>query len=109
LKVQALTDLVLDFILSPVLWLSILLGAIYAVMFTFWRGGWRYVWRDVVAGVAGFGFGQLFATLVGLPTVRVGEVHLLWGSLAAVLFLALGRRIWAGGSAASKPGARGRR
>ncbi len=106
---QALTDLVLDFVLSPVLWLSILLGMIYAVIFTFWRGGWRHVWRDIVAGVAGFGVGQLGATLTGIPTVRVGEVHLLWGSLVAVLFLALGRRIWPGRPAAGKSGVRGKR
>lgn len=106
---QAFTDLVLDFVLSPVLWLSVLLGVIYAVMFTFWRGGWRYVWRDIAAGVTGFGFGQAMATFLALPSVRVGQVHLLWGSLAAVLFLALGRRIWAGRSAGRKAGARSSR
>lgn len=88
-------DLALDVALSPALWLSVLLGVIYGVLFTLWRGGgWRQALRDVVAAAVGFGVGQLLATLLPLPSPRVGEVHLLWGSLFAVLFLLVGRRVW---------------
>jgi hypothetical protein len=87
--------LALDVALSPALWLSALFGLIYAILFTLWRGGgWRQGLRDLVAGVLGFGLGQLIASLLPLPTLQVGEVHLLWGSLFAVLFLLLGRRVW---------------
>ena len=92
---ERFTDLALDIVLSPTLWLSVLFGLIYGVLFTLWRGGgWRQALRDIVAGVFGFGAGQLLATLLPLPSPRVGDVHLLWGSVFAVLFLLLGRRLW---------------
>lgn len=88
-------DLALDIALSPALWLSVLFGVIYSVLFTLWRGGGvRQALRDLVAGVGGFGAGQVLASVLPLPSPRVGEVHLLWGSLFAVLFLLLGRRVW---------------
>ncbi len=92
---QALLDLALDVVLSPALWMCVLFGAVYAVLFTLWRGGkvGQFL-RDLTVGVLGFGLGQVLATLVRVPTVRVGEVHLLWGSLFAVLALLVGRRYW---------------
>ncbi len=92
---QALLDLVLDVVLSPALWMCVLFGAVYAVLFTLWRGGGvGQFLRDLTAGVLGFGLGQALATLVRVPLVRVGEVNLLWGSLFAVLALLVGRRYW---------------
>jgi hypothetical protein len=93
--VERYLDLALDIALSPALWLSALFGLVYSVLFTLWRGGGlRQGLRDLVTGVAGFAAGQLIASLLPLPSPRVGEVHLLWGSLFAVLFLLLGRRLW---------------
>jgi hypothetical protein len=90
-----LADLALDIVLSPALWLSILFGLIYALLFTLWRGGgWRQGLRDLVAGVLGFCVAQLLAMLLPIPSPQVGEVHLLWGSIFAVGFLVLGRRFW---------------
>jgi hypothetical protein len=92
--VQPLLDMVLDVALSPVLWLCVLLGLVYGMLFTLWRGGgWRWLARDILVGVAGFGAGQLAASVLGLPTLRVGEVHLFWGTLASVLALLVGRRL----------------
>ena len=92
---QSLTDMALDIILSPALWLSVLFGMIYSLLFTLWRGGgWRQALRDLLAGVLGFGAGQLLASFLPLPTLRVGETHLIWGSLVAALSLLLGRRYW---------------
>ena len=92
---QHYADLALDIVLSPALWLSVLFGVVYSVLFTLWRGGgWRQALRDLVAGVVGFGAGQLLATLLPLPSPQVGEAHLLWGTLFAALFLLLGRRFW---------------
>jgi hypothetical protein len=99
---QALVDRLLDIVLSPALWMCVLFGVVYAVLFTIWRGGGPRQWmRDLVAGVLGFGLGQLVATILHLPTVPVGQVHLLWGSLFAVLALLVGRRYWR-----PRPGAR---
>jgi uncharacterized membrane protein YeaQ/YmgE (transglycosylase-associated protein family) len=104
--VERYMDLALDVALSPALWLSILLGLVYGALFTLWRGGgWRQAWRDLVAGVVGFGFGQLLAMLLPLPSPQVGEVHLLWGSIMAVVFLLLSRRFWRPRKPAPAPGA----
>ena len=93
---QSLQDIVFDIILSPTLWLCVIFGLVYAVLFTLWRGGgWRQLALDAGAGVIGFAAGQLIASVLRLPTLRVGEVHLLWGSLASVFFLLAGRR-WRG-------------
>ena len=100
---QALLDQVLDIVLSPALWLCILFGVVYALLFTLWRGGgFRQLLRDLVAGVCGFGAGQMLAGFLHLPTLAVGEVHLIWGSLGAVIALLVGRRYWRP-RAAAKP------
>jgi hypothetical protein len=92
---QSLLDRLLDIALSPALWLCVLFGLVYGILFTLWRGGGlRQLLRDVVTAVLGFGLGQLLASFLHLPTLRVGEVHLLWGSLFAVLALLVGRRYW---------------
>ncbi len=92
---QPLLDRVLDIALSPALWLCVVLGLVYGLLFTLWRGGgFRQLWRDLLAGVLGFGFGQLLASFLRLPTLAVGEVHLLWGSLFAVVALLARRRFW---------------
>lgn len=91
---QPLLDVMLDVALSPVLWLCVLLGLVFGGLFTLWRGGgWRWLARDMLAGVIGFGAGQLAASVLPLPTLRVGEVHLLWGSLASVLLVLVGRQL----------------
>jgi uncharacterized membrane protein YeaQ/YmgE (transglycosylase-associated protein family) len=92
---ENLADAALDIVLSPALWLCILFGLIYGVLFTVWRGGgYRQLLRDIVTGVLGFGLGQVLASLLHLPTLQVGEVHLLWGSIFSVLSLLIGRRYW---------------
>ncbi len=92
---QPLLDRVLDSALSPALWLCILFGLVYGILFTIWRGGgFRQLGRDVLIGIVGFGAGQLVASGLSLPTVPVGEVHLLWGSLFAVVALLVARRYW---------------
>jgi hypothetical protein len=92
---QPLLDRVLDIALSPALWLCVLFGLVYGILFTLWRGGGpRQLLRDIVTSVLGFGLGQLLASFLHLPSLRVGEVHLLWGSLFAVLALLVGRRYW---------------
>lgn len=86
-------DRLLDFALSPALWLALLLAVCYSVLFTAWRGGWRQLPLDLVAGLIGFGIGQLAGNLLGLRWLRVGEVQLLWGTLGSVGVLLLGRSI----------------
>ncbi len=89
------SDIFFDIVLSPAVWLCIVFGVVYGLLFTLWRGGgWRQLLRDIVAGLLGFGLGQLLASFLHLPTVRVGEVHLLWGSAFAVIALLIARHYW---------------
>jgi hypothetical protein len=85
----------LDVVLAPGLWLSVLFALIYGLLFSVWRwGGWRQLARDVLAALLGFAAGQLAGTLMGLSWLRVGQVQLLWGTAGAVAVLALGRMLW---------------
>jgi uncharacterized membrane protein YeaQ/YmgE (transglycosylase-associated protein family) len=87
-------DRLLNIALSPALWLSVLLAFIYSTLFTIWRGGgWRGWLLDLLAGLIGFALGQLAATLFDSTLVRVGDVHLLWATVGAVIALLLGRQV----------------
>jgi len=94
-------DLALDVVLSPGLWLSVLLALIYSLLFSAWRwGGWSQLGRDVLAGLLGFAVGQLIGTLVGFDWGRIGQVQLLLGTAGAVALLAVGRTVWRTGERA---------
>lgn len=84
----------LDIVLAPGLWLSVLLALIYSLLFSAWRwAGGRQLGRDVLFGLLGFAAGQLAGVLLRLGWLRIGEVQLLWGTIGAVLALVLGRRL----------------
>jgi hypothetical protein len=88
-------DLALDVMLSPGLWLSVLLALIYSLLFSAWRwAGWGQLGRDVLAGLLGFAVGQLIGTLVGFNLGRIGQVQLLLGTAGAVAMLGMGRMFW---------------
>lgn len=88
----SLLDWVLDAVLSPALWLSVMLALAYGTLFTVWRwAGWRQWGRDLLAGLIGFGVGQAAGMLVGWRWLRLGEVQLLWGTVVTIMALAIGR------------------
>ena len=88
-----MSDRLWDILLSPALWLGLLLALAYGALCTLWRGGgWRQLPRDLAAACVGFGLGQLAGSLLGINLLRVGQVHVLWGTLGAGLALFLGRR-----------------
>ncbi len=94
MEVNPWLDWVLDVLLSPALWLSVLLALAYSTLFTVWRwAGWRQWGRDLLAGLVGFGLGQATGTLAGSAWLRLGEIQLLWGTVAAIVALAIGRRL----------------
>ena len=94
-------DLALDVMLSPGLWLSVLLALIYSLLFSAWRwAGWGQLGRDVLVGLLGFAVGQLIGTLVGFDLGRIGQVQLLLGTAGAVAMLAVGRMFWHTGKSA---------
>ncbi len=91
---EALTDGALDLLLSPALWLSIVVATLVSFAFTAWRGGdLRQLGRDWFAGLIGFGAGQLLGSFLPFKLLRIGEVYIVWGVLGALAGLLAGRSI----------------
>jgi hypothetical protein len=94
-ELTLLIDGVMDIVLSPALWLSVLVAVVCSVLFYGWRGGGaRQLGRDVVAGLLGFGAGQLVGAYLQLDLPRLGEVQVAAGIAGAVATLFIGRLIW---------------
>ena len=90
----------LDIVLSPALWFSLVLAVIYALVIFVWSGrGWSQLARDLAASILGFGIGHLIGALSGLGWFRLGQIQLFWGTLGALPAIAVGR--WLGGRQAS--------
>jgi hypothetical protein len=90
----ALIDGALDLLLSPALWLSVVVAILVSLAFTAWRGGdLRQLGRDLVAGLIGFGAGQLLGSLLPFELLRIGEVYIVWGVMGSLTALMLGRSI----------------
>jgi uncharacterized membrane protein YjjP (DUF1212 family) len=88
-------DRVIDVVLSPALWLSVVVALVCSVLFYAWRGGGaRQFGRDVVAGLLGFGAGQLIGAYLQLNLPRLGEIQVVAGVAGAVFALFIGRLIW---------------
>ncbi len=95
------TETLLDIVLSPALWLSVALSLVYGALFYIWRGGGpRQLGRDLLAGMIGFGLGQIAGSWLRLNAFMLGQVQILAGSLGAGLGLLVGR--WAGRREAGK-------
>lgn len=85
----------LDLLLSPALWLGVVLALLYGAFFFGWRGGGvRQLGRDLVTGLLGFGIGQLGGALAGISLLRLGQLQLLAATAGAFCALLLGRRFW---------------
>jgi uncharacterized membrane protein YjjP (DUF1212 family) len=88
-------DGVIDVVLSPALWLSVVIAVVCGVLFYAWRGGGaRQFGQDVVAGLLGFGMGQLIGAYLQLDLPRLGEIQVVAGIAGAILALFIGRLIW---------------
>ena len=94
----------LDVLLSPTLWLSLVLGMACGLLFHIWRGGgWRWLLADFLAGVVGFAVGQVAGTLLRVDRLLIGQIQVLPGILGAVVFLVGSRLIVPGGMGHKAP------
>lgn len=78
----------------PLLTLSLVIATLYAALFHLLRG--RTLQELLiywVAAVAGFACGQLVASALSWPDIRIGELHLVAASLASWLFLVFAQRL----------------
>jgi hypothetical protein len=82
--------------MSPYFLLSVLIGSAYGAVFHTWQG--KTV-KDIlyygVAGILGFGLGQLGASLLGWQLFTIGPLHVFEATICcwAVLFLARWLRV----------------
>jgi hypothetical protein len=73
---------------SPPLVLSIVLASIYSALFHLWQGdGVKELALYWMAGLSGFGLGQLGSSSLGLNVLMVGQIHVLESTLVCWLFL----------------------
>ena len=74
--------------IPPAIILSAVIGGIYGALFYLWKGK---IWSDlamfVIVAILGFFVGQLTAFLLQLDVLKVGQVHLIEGTLFAWLFM----------------------
>jgi len=74
--------------IPPSIVLAIVIGFIYGALFYLWKGKtWSDLALFIVVGILGFFVGQLVAFVLGLDVLRLGQVHLIEGTLLAWLFM----------------------
>jgi uncharacterized membrane protein YjjP (DUF1212 family) len=79
---------------SPLLVLSAVIATLYSALFhLLWGQTFRELGISWLAGMVGFGLGQVLASSFGWGDIRIGELHLLAASAFCWLFMALARRL----------------
>jgi len=74
--------------IPPAAAMIVLLATIYGALFHLWKGKtWSDLGRSIIAAILGFTVGQILALLFHLTIMRLGQVHLIEGSLFAWLFM----------------------
>ncbi len=77
---------------SPALALGVVLSTGYAALFHFWQGGdLGALRRYLLAAWLGFAGGHALSSLAGIHWMRVGQLHVLGGTLAAVAALVIAK------------------
>lgn len=77
---------------APVLLLSALLASTYGIAYHLWKGkGFGDLLAYWLAATIGFFSGQLAGYLLEIVPWSLGEVHIVEGTLIAILFLVLAR------------------
>ena len=78
--------------MSPYFLLSILLGGAYGAAFHTWQGKTiKDIVYYLIAGIVGFGVGQLIATFWGWNLFMIGSIHIIEASLCSWLALFVAR------------------
>jgi len=84
----------LDYLLSPALWLSLLIALIYAALYHLWQGQTlRDLAAFVLASIGGFAVGQAVGLLTQISWLDIGQVNLLEASLFCWMALFVAKRL----------------
>ena len=80
----------MQILLSPPMVLSLIIASAYAAFFNLWQGGSV---RDLLIYLAacwvGFAIGELAGDFLGLDILMIGQIHVLEGTIGALVLLAL--------------------
>jgi hypothetical protein len=77
---------------TPALILSLLLASVYAALFYLWQGrGLRDLLFFWLASLVGFASGQVVGQMLGILPWTIGQVHVIEGTVLALLFLFIAR------------------
>jgi hypothetical protein len=78
--------------MSPYLILLILIGSAFGAAFHIWQGKTsKDIIYYIVAGIFGFGLGQIVANLFSWPLILIGPLHIIEASVSCCLILLLAR------------------
>jgi hypothetical protein len=78
--------------MSPYLLLSILIGSALGAAFHIWQGKTsKDIIYYIVAGIFGFGLGQVAANLVNWSLILIGPLHIIEATISCLLILFLAR------------------
>jgi ABC-type uncharacterized transport system permease subunit len=76
----------------PALILALVLASLYAVLFHLWRGrGWRDLLFLWLAALIGFASGHLVGQLWGFVPWTIGQLHVIEGTVVALVLMGLAR------------------
>jgi hypothetical protein len=82
-----------NILLSPTIVLSVLIVSGYSLLFYFlWGRTVGQLARYWVAGLIGFGLGQVAAIATGWNMLVIGDVHLIEGTLGCWLMLFIAKK-----------------
>jgi hypothetical protein len=87
----------MQILLSPPLILSLIIASAYAAIFNLWQGGSaRDLLIYLVACWLGFAIGELAGDFLGLDVLMIGQIHVMEGTIGALLLLALAKwlKVW---------------
>jgi hypothetical protein len=82
----------MQILFSPPLILSLIIASAYAAIFNLWQGGSaRDLLIYLVACWLGFAIGELAGDFLGLDVLMIGQIHVMEGTIGALLLLALAK------------------
>jgi len=74
--------------LLPAIAIMFVLSVLYGALFHLWKGdNWRDLGAYILLALLGFLVGQLIGTVLQLSVLKLGQVHLIAGSLFAWLLM----------------------
>ena len=74
--------------IPPAIVIILILSVLYGALFHLWKGKtWRDMGYSILVALTGFILGQLLGVFLQLDVLKLGQVHIIEGTLFAWLFM----------------------